>query len=174
MGNTISFNENVQKEDDSLSISNGLTDVLIDVLLLSGSNLAITESEKRMMVFLAEKQQIVVGLGTVGFEIVQMPWERKTFEADKKFMLETIKGARQKIGWEKLDYTPSIEYITYALDGFESLIKRMRIEDVNEEELKEWMSEAEANDPIHMGYPKCEKHDIILSIFGCKLCNETK
>lgn len=34
-------------------MSNGLTDVLLDYLLLSGADLAYTDSEKRMMVFLS-------------------------------------------------------------------------------------------------------------------------
>ena len=54
MGNIISFDGIVSIDDDSLSMSNGLTDVLIDYLLISGSELAESESEKRMIVFLAE------------------------------------------------------------------------------------------------------------------------
>ena len=45
MGNIISFNHTVKINDDSLAMSNGLTDVLIDYLLLSGSELAETDSE---------------------------------------------------------------------------------------------------------------------------------
>ena len=41
-------------------VCNGLTDVLIDYLLLSGSKLSATESEKRMIAFLAEKQQLKI------------------------------------------------------------------------------------------------------------------
>lgn len=37
-------------------MSNGLTDVLIDYLLISGSKLAEKENEKRIIVFLAEKK----------------------------------------------------------------------------------------------------------------------
>ena len=53
MGNIISFNHHVTADDDSLVMSNGLTDVLLDYLLLSGADLAYTDSEKRMMVFLS-------------------------------------------------------------------------------------------------------------------------
>ena len=75
MGNMISFNHRVTKDDDSLTMSNGLTDVLLDYLLLSGARLAQTESEKRMMVFLGEKVQSCCGIGTVGFAITVMPWQ---------------------------------------------------------------------------------------------------
>ena len=38
MGNIISFNHHVTANDDSLVMSNGLTDVLLDYLLLSGAH----------------------------------------------------------------------------------------------------------------------------------------
>ena len=40
MGNIISFNHHVSLHDDSLTMSNGLTDVLLDYLLLSDSHRA--------------------------------------------------------------------------------------------------------------------------------------
>ena len=50
MSNIISFDERVTPDDDSLVMSNGGTDVLISVLALSGSVIAQTENEKRLMV----------------------------------------------------------------------------------------------------------------------------
>ena len=40
-----------------IQMSNGLTDVFINVLVLSGSLLAHTSDEKRLIVWLAEKDQ---------------------------------------------------------------------------------------------------------------------
>lgn len=111
MGNIISFDGTISIDDDSLSMSNGLTDVFIDYLLICGSQLAESESEKRMTVFLAEKQQTIIGMGTVGFDIIEMPWQIDSFEAEK-------------------------------------------------------------DDPINCGFPKCSKHGVLLSLFGCKLCND--
>ncbi|MDE6728657.1 MAG: hypothetical protein K2J80_12080, partial [Oscillospiraceae bacterium] len=68
MGNCITFGE------DSLKMSNGLTAVFIDVITLAGSRIAQTVDEKRLIVWLAEKDQSVVGIGTVGFDIREMPW----------------------------------------------------------------------------------------------------
>lgn len=84
MSNIISFDGKVVPDDDSLKMSNGGTDVFINVLALSGAAIATTESEKRLMVYLSEKDQIV-GRGCVGFDIVEMPWVKETFEEDKKF-----------------------------------------------------------------------------------------
>ena len=80
MGNIISFDGNVSENDNSLSMSNGLTDVFLDYLLVSGSELAKTDSEKILIVFLAEKQQSVIGIGNVDFDIIEMPWQKSTFE----------------------------------------------------------------------------------------------
>lgn len=176
MGNVIAFNDIVSVADDSFSMSNGLTDVFIDYLLLSGSRLAKTESEKRMVVFLAEKQQTKVGMGNVGFDIVEMPWTSDTFETDKTFVLEMIHHARaltsEKRVWKKMGYEPGQEHLVYALNSFEVLIKRMSINDVDEDNYREWISAAEIDDPINTGFSQCPKHEVLLSLFGCKLCND--
>jgi hypothetical protein len=63
------------------------------------------------MVFLAEKNQHICGLGTVDFDIVEMPWDKASFDDDKAFMLRIIEGAKQKIGWETLHYQPNEEFV---------------------------------------------------------------
>ncbi len=55
MSNIISFDEKVVPDDDSLAMPNGGTDVFINILAFSGSVIARTESEKRLMVYLSEK-----------------------------------------------------------------------------------------------------------------------
>ena len=80
MGNIICFNRN-SPAHDCIRMSNGATDVFINVLAISGSALAETEQEKRLIVWLSEKDQ-KVGRGTVGFDIVEMPWQKETFIAE--------------------------------------------------------------------------------------------
>ena len=75
MGNVIRFDENTPI-DEWICMSNLTTDVFINVLSLSGSALAVTVEEKQLVVWLSEKDQKFVGLGTVGFDIVEMPWEK--------------------------------------------------------------------------------------------------
>ena len=178
MGNIISFDGTVSVDDDSLSMTNGLTDVFIDYLLISGSQLAKSTSEKRMIVFLAEKQQTIVGMGTVGFDITEMPWETASFEADKSFMLETIDNARlllfQQSVWNKLGYEINQKLIEHALSRFDALIKRMTINDIDENNLKDWYLAADKDDPVNCGFPKCSKHGVLLSFCGCKLCNSNE
>ena len=134
MSNMICFNYKSNKDDlkGDLNMSNGGTSMFINILCLSGGRLAETESQKRFMVFLAEKNQNVIGLGTVGFDIVDMPWDRDSFDEDKAFMLRVIEGAMQKLGWETLGYKPNEEFVTEYLDTFRKLIERMTADDIGE------------------------------------------
>ncbi len=102
MGNIIRFNKNTPVEN-WICMSNLTTDVFINILLLSGSALAETDEEKQLIVWLAERDQ-KLGLGTVGFDVVEMPWRKKTFLNDRTFLLNIIQSAENKLDWEKLDY----------------------------------------------------------------------
>ena len=72
MANTIGINPQSCGRE-LLQMSNGLTDVFVNVLVLSGSALARTVSEKRLIVWLAEKDQSRMGAGTVDFDLWEMP-----------------------------------------------------------------------------------------------------
>ena len=172
MSNMICFNYKSDKDDlkDDLNMSNGGTSMFINVLCLSGGRIAETESQKRFMVFLAEKNQNVCGIGTVGFDIVDMPWDRNSFDDDKTFMLRVIEGARHKLGWETLGYVPNEAFVAEYLDKFQKLVECMTAENILEGSLSEWLSEAEENDPVRCGFPKCKIHDAYISIHGCQVC----
>ena len=177
MGNWICFDDTLEP---SFKMSNGLTDVFIDYMLLAGSELAQTESERRLIAFLSEKQQSVIGIGTVGFHLVEMPWDKASFEADKAFLLRAIARARELTAeesvWDMLRYKPNPENIEYALDGFKELAEHMTVADIVEDNLREWVSDScrKPDDPVLNGCTKCPKHGLIMSFFGCKLCNELK
>ncbi len=168
MGNIICFDENTPV-DDWICMSNAATDVFINVLSLSGSILAETVEEKQLIIWLSEKDQKFVGLGTVGFHIVDMPWKKETFSNDKMFLLNVIKSAENKLGWEKLDYTPKL--ILPNLQKFKEYIEKMTEDDINDNVLREWLDVAERNDPINCGFPCCKKHNTLLTFLGCQICN---
>lgn len=155
----------------SFMMSNGLTDVFINVLVLSGSRLAKTDGEKRLIVWLAERDQSRVGMGTVGFELGEMPWNAGQFDGCKAFLLNTIRGAEHRLGWETLDYSPNEEMIFPVLKKFYELVYSFWAEDIKPGGLEEWLSAAEDYDPVRRGFPKCEKHGVLLSCFGCQVCN---
>ena len=87
-------------------------------------------------------------------------------------VVKTPTKERVQAAVDKLGYKPNQEHIEYALNGFETLINRITVNDINENNLNEWISGAEIDDPIYCGFPKCRKHNVILSHFGCKLCND--
>lgn len=47
--------------------------------MLSGSELAKTNREKEFIIWLAQRDQNVVGRGTVGFDLDEMPWIEDDF-----------------------------------------------------------------------------------------------
>lgn len=171
MGNVIRFNEDTPV-GDWICMSNGATDVFINVLVLSGSVLAETAEEKRLIVWLAEKDQ-KLGLGTVGFDVVDMPWRRKTFLRNKAFMLNVIKAAENELGWEKLDYTPDPKYLSQNLRKFREYIEKMTEQSIDDNTAIEWLKDAGSGDPVNCGFPRCKKHNTLLSFLGCQICNST-
>ena len=144
MSNIICSNNS--SPDENIKMQNSLTDVFINVLSLSGSYLAKTVDEKRLIVWISEKDQ-TLGRGCVGFNICDMPWNKNTFYDNKKFILKVISSVKNKLGWEKLDYTPYEEWLLPCLDKFESLIKKMTINDIRENSLKEWIENSESDGP---------------------------
>lgn len=157
--------------DDVLHMSNGLTAVLIDVLTVAGSRLAQSDDEKRLVVWLAEKDQSKVGIGTVGFDVREMPWNTENFEENKRFMLKVVEAAENRTDWDKLDYSPNEELLLPALKKFAQMLSHMMVDDVEENAAKEWLGAAESGDPVLYGFPKCQKHGLLLTYFGCLICN---
>lgn len=168
VSNTISF----EAMNLEFSMSNGLTQVFIEILVLSGSRLAKRESEKRFIIWLAEQDQTKKGLGMVGFDICEMPWSLVTFEMDKNFLLEVILQAKNKLDWEKLEYQPEETTVFVGLDSFLGLLQQIQTGHIKSGDfLKEWLQEAMSDDPVVSGFPKCGKHHVFLSNFGCCICN---
>ena len=160
MGNIISF------KDDSICISNGATDVFINLIALSGSELAKTDSEKRLIVWISEKDQNTIGMGTVGFDISEMIWNRKTFLNDRAFLVKVIENAETGFCWEKLDYKPNKEIILPVLKKFKEMLLSMTENDIKDEELQEWLKETSKCD-----FSRCKKHNTLLTFCGCQVCN---
>ena len=53
---------------------------------MSGSKIAQSDCERNLIIWLMEKDQSIVGLGTVGFDIMEMPWKKQSFEEQRLFM----------------------------------------------------------------------------------------
>lgn len=168
MANIFSFRRDDPPEDH-ISISNIGTDVLLDILVLSASALAETDSQKRLTVWLAEHDQ-KVGSGTVGFCIADMPWDPETFAADKDFMVRVTDAASQRTGWVKLPYWPKADHLLPMLGWFRKCFVRLKAEDIDPAVLPQWLADMEEDDPVLNGFPKCRRHGICLSWLGCRVC----
>lgn len=161
------------KEDpEVIGMGNGLTSSFINVIGLSGSKLAVKYYEKNLIIFLLEKDQSNVGIGTVGFDICTMPWNKNVFQEQKQFLLKVCENVLQKDEWDKLDYIPNYEIISHCIRGFANLLKKMKTEDIDEIESEEWLKEFENERSNENKYPVCKIHNALLTCFGCQICNE--
>ena len=160
MSNIISFG------NDDICMSNGTTDVFINLIALNGSELAKTESEKRLIVWISEKDQKTVGMGTVSFDISETIWNRETFLNARAFLVKVTENAEKGLYWEKLDYTPNKEIILPVLEKFKEMLLSMTEKDIKDEELQEWLKETPK-----FAFPRCQKHNTLLTFFGCQVCN---
>ena len=41
----------------------------------------------------------------------------------------------------------------------------------NKKRLIVWLAESDPSDPVMSGFPRCSRHQTLLSIFGCHICN---
>lgn len=161
----------ISLDSDTISISNGLTAVFIDVLILAGSRLAEIVDEKRLIVWFAEKDQSKVGMGTVDFDIREMPWYVNCFEESRRFMMKTIELAESRTDWGKLDYTPNEKLLFPVLNKFSDMLSKLSAKDIIPNALREWLDAADKDDPVLLGFPICGRYGTLLSCYVCHLCN---
>ncbi|SDF79769.1 hypothetical protein SAMN04488542_11769 [Fontibacillus panacisegetis] len=81
-----------------------------------GSELAKANREKEIIIWLAQRDQNVVGRGTVGFDLDEMPWIEDDFPEMKEFMLSTIIGVINRTQWDVLNYEPNDIWRGHPLD----------------------------------------------------------
>ncbi|MFD0675604.1 MULTISPECIES: hypothetical protein [unclassified Paenibacillus] len=174
MGNLISMPNNLRHIVDSIKMSNGLTSVFFEVLVISGSILAEIDREKEIIIWLAQQDQSVVGIGTVSFNIEDIPWTNENFKKEKEFMIRTISNAIEGLGWERLSFEPRKDWIIERLEQFKLMIDAFDETNININNYLRWseIEEGDDNPTIPYGFPKCQKHSIYLSCHGCILCND--
>ena len=156
--------------DEMISISNRGTDALLNILLLAGAELAATDQQKRLMVWLGEHDQ-KAGQGTVGFFLSDMPFAPESFEEDRRFLVDVVDAASRKTGWNKLSYTPNEEHLRPMLGWFRKRFMRLKLSDINPDALNDWLNNMDDDEPAFNGFPRCKTHGVYLSWLGCQVCN---
>ncbi len=162
MANIIS-NDSVDKED-YLQMSNGLTGVFIDVICLSGGEIAKYDFQKDLMIWFAQRDWMVMGRGIIGFDISDIIWDEEIFAKQKDFILEVLERSIEKKNWNLLSYSPKEDWVIIKLKGFRRMIKSFEKIHIEEDEQYELV-------PFEKMYGKCDKHHIFLHFGGCVICN---
>ncbi|MGW2180793.1 hypothetical protein ACWCXX_22425 [Streptomyces sp. NPDC001732] len=92
----------------TLYLTNGSTEVFVDVLVLAVSDLAETVWEHRFAALLCRQDQWAMGRGMVGFDLEDIDWGRSPRERDaaKDFVLRVLDLALRRHRWDELDYDP--------------------------------------------------------------------
>ena len=161
MGNRITNKK--AGDDTGLKMSNGATAVLISVLLLSGSDLASTQWERELVCWLAERDQSIIGVGVVGFDLDDIAWNRETFLEQKAFFLKMIDTALTRHRWNALDYDPP--FVEGQLKQLRTMVENYRLEFVEPGKEWDWWLKAD-------GFDKCPIHQVYLHAEGCAICND--
>lgn len=91
-----------------LYMSNGGTEVFVEVLMLAVSALASREWELRFAALVAAQDQAISGRGTVGFNLEDLDWGDVPTEhaMNKNFVLDTVDLALSHHRWDELGYDP--------------------------------------------------------------------
>ena len=162
MGNSIT-NKSVGQQD-YLKISNGSMSVLISSLALSGSYLAQDEIEIDFMTWIVSRDQGILGTGTVGFDLQDMPWSEKeaTFRKQKAFLLNVTQRVKSGVDLNCLSYKP--KFLQQNIEAFEKMISSFLYSHIKKENTLVWMPPKEKL--------KCEEHGVLLHEHGCVVCND--
>jgi hypothetical protein len=166
MGNTITHRALDPDGESAVHLSDGETSVLLSVLVLAGSHLAQDDWERRLVMWFATRDQSIVGVGTVGFDLSHFAWKEVHFTRQKKFVLSMIDLALRRHGWDRLGYEPP--HVEDTLLRLRTLVSSFEPQHIGAGPPRAWPWHEERTD-----FPRCAEHDVVLGFFEtCLLCNE--
>ncbi|MFF8617836.1 hypothetical protein [Streptomyces sp. NPDC015350] len=118
----------------TLYLTNGGTEVFVDVLMLAVSDLAGTVWEHRFAALLCRQDQWAMGRGAVGFDLEDIDWGRSPRERDaaKDFVLRVLDLALRRHRWDELDYDPP--FIEDSLRRYREMVEAFDPAGVDAEE----------------------------------------
>ncbi|QEU96892.1 hypothetical protein [Streptomyces kanamyceticus] len=109
----------------SLYLSNGGTEVFVDVLMLAVSDLADDVWDHRFAALLTLQDQNVMGRGAVGFDLRDIAWGASAADRarSKDFVLRATALALSGHRWDELGYEPPfardyLRQFTYMVTSF--------------------------------------------------------
>ncbi|WP_148590086.1 hypothetical protein [Streptomyces sp. WAC01526] len=153
--------------EQSLYLSNGGTEVFIDVLMLAVSDLADDVWDYRFAALLTLQDQTVMGRGAVGFDLQEIAWGAtpRGRARSKDFVLRATALALSRHRWNELGYDPP--FAQDYLYRFKAMV--------------ESFVDAPGDTPLAGGFPgpgeramaSCAAHRILSALphwEGCFLC----
>jgi len=165
MANQITYD--ARPDFETILMSNGLASVFVAVIALSASALSTSDAQRQFAAWVASHDQSLFGLGTVGFDLSELPWSDGTFADDRAFVLRVTAAAKARTGWERLGYAPLEAWLQPRLDQFRNLVEAFVIEHACEVDSKVW----------RYGKPDqwtlCPVHQVYQHAHGCVLCHDT-
>lgn len=114
-----------------LSMSNGATDVFIDILKLCHQSLPPNRISYSLTAWIIEKHESRIGNGFSGFDLSDMPWNKGNFSNQHECLLSVVDTMLEKSMWSKLEYEPNEEILIRCICGFQSLLGKIKLEDVS-------------------------------------------
>ncbi len=153
----------------TVTMNNGLTQVVLAVLAMASTSEARTDTDRRVAVQLASRDQAILGHGTVGFALDELSWpvdSREHFDSAKAFLLRSIARARSGQDWGKLGYPPRRDRVESSLEHLADLAGQLDFDAIK----------ASAASPLDTLVPEsstvCPEHDVYEHLAGCLVCND--
>lgn len=162
MGNI--FASRCQPPDRWVDLSNGATAVLLGVIVIAGSDLAASPWQRRLISWIAGRDQAVFGLGAVGFDLEDLGWTKADFAAQQGFLRQVLATAASGHRWTALGYQPRRVVLVERLARLDALVRELPASAADEPTDRFWPTD----DPTE----RCSSHRILLHSAGCLLCND--
>lgn len=116
--------------DEWLSMSNGATDIFIDILEQVNNHLTPDIRDNNLILWIIENHRKRMGEGFSGFDLGELPWDRNDFERERKNVISIISQMKNKTFWSFLDYKPNSEILLRCVNEFLNLLEKMTAEDI--------------------------------------------
>ncbi|WP_280433663.1 hypothetical protein [Nocardia brasiliensis] len=145
--------------DLDVYMSNGGTDVFCDVLALAGSSVARTIWQQHLVLHFCDLARYARGFA--GFDLAELPWTHD-HQAEQDFFVLLLDRANHRTGWERLHYTPSVDY---SLGAFTQMLTTFHARPTIDSRFGDWTI---APKPYLLD--TCIRHETFQGEFGCRLC----
>jgi hypothetical protein len=169
MANLISLRKTVT----NIRVNNQIMQTLLEMLVFSGTAHALTDTEKNLIVFLAQLDQTYRGTGMSSFYLNELPWKSDSlFQGQVDFMISVVDDAIARTHWDRLeDFTPEREVYTPRLECLGRMLAQLDSEDVEPSRFYRKWGPPDA-------YLICERHQMLKyqvgSDYYCIHCNRAR